>query len=224
MKTQGPSLSHPFLDLQQNPLFSFISQSTIETTSIDGRPLLTPDQFKSLLFSEIYSKMLHTAAQREMVQYQKLIQTKNNLNLKTHLLKDKRSSGTETITIRDSDDEFTKPSKQRKCAEGFVVKVEPMEESHHSVIGATTSSSKGSFKPKIQMPKESNTKKIVGLQYDQNEKDLVFNIDPSTSGESSKIKRKELLEKDPLSLMYFYESQLKFTKELGVDPRELKKL
>ena len=134
MKVQSLDSQSSLFQHKSSLIQAIVGASSIETTSIDGRPLLTPDQFGILLFKETL-KPLTTAynlSQSES-KYRQLITSLGHDLHQNHTKNMRTTSGRqEVLSKKGIFEEFSKPYKKIKAAdenqtESFIVKIESLD-------------------------------------------------------------------------------------------------
>lgn len=228
-------LSAPQFPLPYNFSLPVVKSPNNQTTSLDGRPFVTPEQFGSLMIKErqgSLNKTFNALAIQNQLRYKAML-NKTALDpfwLKSELAKRpsqgidddynvyKKLKGTsdnlEIISLEDDVDYLKQDYKSNEKGESY----QEIQTSPIKTICKTTQPTKQSHKRFV--------KKIYGVQYEESQQDLIFKVDlhPEDEGNLSleaRLSRKDLIERDPLSLLYFYEQQLQFSNTPEFNPQNL---
>lgn len=265
MKSQELSFQNPFSKMQLNLLWPLGPMPVVETTSIDGRPFLTPDQFGALLFKD--SMPLNGAqsspSETNPSQVPDLRNMLNQLSTSQKITTTRKNEG--PIVLDESDEDSSEPYKQvrledKATGENFVVKLEPLiesldpedydfhpperpknakersiiiveDEKGPEVIDLTEPTEQKGFRlrNRVESSKDLKVKKIMSMKHDPITNDFVFQVEAEVNRNPSTIKyckltRKELLESNPILLLYFYETKVKFPKDVDFSTEEMVKL
>ena len=200
------------------------------TTSIDGKPFMTPNEFEILMTKEKSNGITHTAL-KELSELNKeengqASQATTSSHPSTAENSNKRTTDENSYLFQSEEESLEKRKKVKKerksnSRQNSSSKVKAKnEKSHKKTIVKSVKNTK-------TMLKKTHQKKISGLQYDKVKKDLMFEIQGYGETNSNRgviFSRKELVEKDPLLLLYFYEQCLEFSKDPDFESKNLIKL
>ena len=214
-------------------LKSFKNIFEVRTTSFDGRPLLTPSEFRCLFFQS-QPKNVKSQRNRDSLntpQY-KMFTERTQSQL---IAKNTRHSSKESKIIRQNPDldEFENIQKRIKSEDSSSnpsTDCDSISETHPSSPNLSTicqTSEKELTEPqtKTGLPTLVN-ENIVKAVFDCDSEQIKFCIqqgNESSGNTYTSLTRDEVLQRDPKLLLYFYESHLQFTKRTEFNPRELRK-
>ena len=215
-------------------LKSFQNIFEVRTTSFDGRPLLTPSEFRCLFFQN-QPKNVKSQRNRDslnMAKYKMFTEcTQSQMEVKnTH-----HSSKESKIIRQNSDlDEFENIQKRIKSEDSSSnpsTDCENISETHPSSpnLSATCQPSEKELtepQTKTALPTLA-CESVVNAVFDYDSEQIKFCI--QQAGRSSenvhmRLTRNEVLQRDPRLLLYFYESHLQFTKRAEFNPSKLRKV
>jgi len=246
----SPFIQHTLLNAFDYMMPQIIQPSNpLETTSFDGRPFLNPFQLISTPFSQL--RYLPRPTPQKILKVHKVQtvfknQVQENLgkrNLETFLEENTKVFSMETqdfenakkkifvskTTKHETNDEISticmdSPNKSESSTDEqqAITKTTPVS----NIIEATR---KAQMKEKkvIVLDEERKLKNILQTAYNHKTGRLSFKVESeSESGKNENIllNREDILQEDPMLLVYYYEKCLKFHKTTGFSSDDLQKI
>ena len=214
----------------------------VQTTSFDGRPLLTPSQFHHLFLQDFP----HQDNQSELKDPRDQDSSRHSTNKHKKSKKTSRSdpsvkeidylSQRREILRQDSDlDKLENIEKRVKSEDSLSDPSTDYENlSETDVLSSSPSVVDQAPAEEQLIDQQQETRdlpsdeKVVKAVFDYESEQVMFHIqtagEDSGTNSSTKLARDEVLEKDPRLLLYFYESHLQFAKQGEFNPSKLKKV
>ena len=214
----------------------------VQTTSFDGRPLLTPSEFRHLFLQDLSSNhQSKSKPRRDQGSFQRNKHKKYHSASQSNLrVKDIDYSSQRRELLRpDSDlDKLENVEKRIKCedsssdpstnydnlSETNVLSSSPSVVNHRNVDKAIEQKLTDQQQ---EIPDFLNDGNIVKAVFNYDSEQTIFHIQRTSESfgiNSTRLTRDEVLEKDPRLLLYFYESHLQFIKRGEFNPSKLKKV
>ena len=195
-------------------------QTTMEITSFDGKPFLTPPQFGYLSYQQQYG--LKEKNSENTPSEQKLV-TKRVDELCKKGGRERRKRSKENMSEIDFQLQAFEKIQKKVKKEDKVLSPSTQEE---DLSDRNTHSTP--LQTPVNLPKEIKKKlrRIIRTDYNEKLQMLVYKIESLSANEkeSFEFTREEILEEDPKILLYFYENHLEFSKTPQFKPEKLKKL
>jgi len=213
-------------------MFLQYSSGAFETTSIDGKPLLTPFQFLSLANHQERTspKSLEAKNPKKNISDKPKIIENHILELPTKNKENENKNDleevTEVITKKIKQDPSPIP-KQKGANEKSVICISPQKTAPQEMqIEAEAVDGKNILQEKhIVNKKQRKLNKVVKV-VSSKQGDLVFGVKrQAEKAETDEVlTREEILKEDPLLLVYYYEKHLLFDNTSDFDPANLIKI
>jgi len=210
-----PAFFFNFYEQYMSQMFLHYNTGPIETTSADGKPLLTPSQFFSLASHHDKSPRNNLEGKTSKQTIQKKFATKNP---------------NQTTVIDVESCEVPKKNKENEHNDDLEV-IEPLTKK----IKPNTSSppaGKGNIEKSaknlevIDEQKKRKLNKVVKV-ISSKRGELLFGVTRQleNAAETDEVlTREEILKEDPMLLVYYYEKHLLFDNVMDFDPAKLTKI
>ena len=213
-------------------LKSFSNVFQVQTTSFDGRPLLTPSEFRCLFMQDQLQKQqksFKSQRNRDSSHKRSTECSESRLEAKNT---DYSSEDLKTTRQNSDLDEFENIRKRVKSEDSSSNPSTNCENlSMADPCSPNLSSICETSEQELIQPEENililpENENIVKAVFDYDSEQIKFHI--QQAGENSedthmRLTRDEVLERDPKLLLYFYESHLQFAKRADFDVTKLRK-
>ena len=217
-------------------LKSFSNIFQVQTTSFDGRPLLTPSEFRCLFMQDQLQKQPKSVKSQRNRDSSHKTQHKSSAECSESRLEAKNteySSEDLKTTRQNSDlDEFENIHKRVKSEDSSsnpstncenLSMADPCSPNLSSICETPEQELIQPEENILTLPENEN---IVKAVFDYDSEQIKFHV--QQAGENSedthmRLTRDEVLERDPKLLLYFYESHLQFAKRADFDVTKLRK-
>ena len=210
-----PAFFFNFYEQYMSQMFLHYNQAPIETTSADGKPLLTPSQFFSLASHPDKSPRNSLQDKISKQTIQKKFATK---------------SPNQTTVIDVESCEAPHKNKENEHNDDLEV-IEPLTKKIKPNTSSSPCAGKGNTEKsakKSEVADEQKKKKLnkVVKVISSKRGELLFGVTrQAENAETDEVlTREEILKEDPMLLVYYYEKHLLFDNVMDFDPAKLTKI